>query len=136
MTPNDSAPNTSEAVTHGIRVSVTAQFVAERSNPSESEWFFAYTIRIANEGSTPAQLLSRHWVITDGNGKVEEVRGPGVVGRQPLLGPGESFEYTSACPLSTSFGVMEGTYRMVTPEGEHFDVRVAPFSLSEPFAIN
>lgn len=136
MAPNDPAPNTSEAVTQGIRVSVRSQYVPERSNPAEEEWFFAYTIKIANEGSTPAQLLTRHWVITDGNGKVEEVRGPGVVGRQPLLGPGESFEYTSACPLTTPFGVMEGTYRMVTPAGDHFDVRIAPFSLSEPFAIN
>ena len=128
--------NTSESLTRGIRVQVRSQFVPERSDPGESEWFFAYTIRIANESDRSAQLLSRHWVITDGNGKVEEVRGPGVVGKQPILGPGEDFEYTSACPLKTSFGVMEGTYQMVSPDGEHFDVHIAPFSLSEPFAIN
>lgn len=128
--------NTSEALTSGIRVQVRSQFVPERSDPDENEWFFAYTIRIANESDRTAQLLSRHWVITDGNGKVEEVRGPGVVGKQPILGPGEDFEYTSACPLKTSFGVMEGTYQMVSPDGEHFDVRIAPFSLSEPYAIN
>ena len=128
--------NASEAVTRGIRVQVRSQFVPERSDPADSEWFFAYTIRIANESDRTAQLLSRHWVITDGNGRVEEVRGPGVVGKQPILGPGENFEYTSACPLKTSFGVMEGTYQMVSPDGEHFDVRIAPFCLSEPFAIN
>lgn len=128
--------NSSEAVTRGIRVQVRSQYVPDRSDPPGSEWFFAYTIRIANESERTAQLLSRHWVITDGDGKVEEVRGPGVVGKQPILGPGEAFEYTSACPLKTPFGVMEGTYQMVDPEGQHFDVRIAPFSLSEPFAIN
>jgi ApaG protein len=136
MVSRDPLPNTSEETTRGIHVSVKAQYVPERSNPAEGEWFFAYTIRIANEGPIAAQLLSRHWIITDADGKVEEVRGPGVVGRQPLLGPGEAFEYTSACPLGTSFGVMEGTYSMVTPAGDQFDVRIAPFSLSEPFAIN
>ncbi len=132
----ENASNRSEAVTRGIRVAVEASYVAERSNPSESEWFFAYTIRITNEGSDTAQLLSRHWIITDANGRVEEVRGPGVVGRQPVLGPGQSFEYTSACPLKTSFGVMQGTYQMVTPSGEHFDVEIAPFALSEPYGVN
>ena len=136
MILGDPVPNSSEAVTHGIRVRVVSQYVADRSDPPAKRWFFAYTIFILNEGATPAQLMSRHWVITDGNGKVEEVRGAGVVGRQPLLGPGESFEYTSSCPLETSFGVMEGTYRMVTSAGHSFDVRIAPFALSEPFAIN
>lgn len=133
---DDDRHNTSEAVTRDIRVEVRSRYVPERSDPGEGEWFFAYTIRITNEGSESAQLLSRHWVITDGDGKVEEVRGPGVVGRQPRLGPGEAFEYTSACPLKTPFGVMEGSYQMVTPAGDHFDVRIAPFPLSQPFAIN
>jgi ApaG protein len=128
--------NVSEAVTRGIRVSVHAQFVPERSNPAENEWFFAYTIRITNEGTDTAQLLSRHWVITDANGRIEEVRGPGVVGRQPVLSPGQSFEYSSACPLKTSFGVMQGTYQMVTPDGSHFDAEIAPFALTEPFGVN
>jgi ApaG protein len=132
----ENASNRSEAVTRGIRVAVDASYVAERSNPSDSEWFFAYTIRITNEGTDTAQLLSRHWVITDANGRVEEVRGPGVVGRQPVLGPGQSFEYTSACPLKTSFGVMQGTYQMVTPSGDHFDAEIAPFALSEPYGVN
>lgn len=132
----DTASNRSEIVTRGIRVAVTSRFVPERSNPSESAWFFAYTIRISNEGGETAQLLSRHWVITDANGRTEEVRGPGVVGRQPVLPPGQTFEYTSACPLKTSFGVMQGTYQMVTPAGDHFDVEIAPFALSEPFGVN
>jgi len=103
---------------------------------SDDRWFFAYTIRIENDGAATVRLLSRHWIITDGNGRVEEVRGPGVVGQQPVLGPGASFEYTSACPLPTPFGVMEGSYQMSTESGERFDVRIAPFSLSEPYAIN
>ena len=133
---SEDAASTSQAVTRGIRVNVEARFVPERSNPADSQWFFAYTITIANEGSRTVQLMSRHWVITDANGKVEEVRGPGVVGHQPILQPGQSFEYTSACPLSTSFGVMQGSYQMVTPEGDHFDIPIAPFSLHEPYAVN
>ncbi len=121
----------SEAVTRGIRVKVRSFFVPERSAPDEGQWFFAYRIAITNEGSEPAQLLSRHWIITDGNGEVEEVRGPGVVGEQPLLAPGESFEYTSACPLPTSVGSMSGTYQMVTDAGEAFDADIAPFTLGE-----
>ena len=106
---SDGAESRSEAVTHGVRVSVRARFVPERSNPGDGEWFFAYSIEITNESDRTVQLLSRHWIITDADGKVEEVRGPGVVGQQPILGPGQSFEYTSACPLITSFGVMQGT---------------------------
>ena len=132
----DGAESTSRAVTRGIRVDVRARYVPERSDPADSEWFFAYTITISNESPGTVQLLSRHWVITDANGKVEEVRGPGVVGQQPILAPGQAFEYTSACPLETSFGVMQGSYQMVTPEGEHFDIAIAPFSLHEPYAIN
>ena len=127
---------TSEAITRGIRVQVESRYVPERSDPAEQRWFFAYTIRISNEGSETVQLLNRHWTITDHNGDVEEVRGPGVVGKQPVLQPGQSFEYTSFCPLGTSFGTMHGSYEMATAEGERFDVEIAPFALSEPYAIN
>jgi ApaG protein len=127
---------TSEAVTRGIRVRVQCRLVPERTDADAGDWLYAYTIAIANEGSETVQLLSRHWIITDGEGKIEHVRGPGVVGKQPRLGPGESFEYTSFCPLKTSFGVMLGTFQMVTRSGEHFDVEIAPFHLADPFAVN
>lgn len=126
----------SEAVTRGIRVRVTAQYSPERSQPSNNQWFFLYTVNIANEGGETVQLLTRHWIITDGSGHVEEVRGPGVVGKQPTLAPGESFEYTSGCPLTTPFGVMEGTYQMTTSDGERFDAKIAPFTLSEPYTVH
>ena len=90
----------------------------------------------SNESAETAQLITRHWVITDGTGRVEEVRGPGVVGKQPVLNPGESFTYTSGCPLTTPFGVMEGSYQMVTAGGEQFDARIAPFTLSEPYTVH
>lgn len=125
----------SEAVTRGIRVQVTSQYVPERSDPANREWFFIYRVRIANEGSETAQLVSRHWVITDADGDIEEVRGPGVVGEQPVLAPGQSFEYTSACPLPTAFGTMHGSYQMVTRAGERFDAEIAPFTLAEPMAV-
>lgn len=127
---------TSEAVTRGIRVNVLAQYVPERSDPGEGHWFFAYRIRISNEGTETAQLLSRHWIITDAEGRVEEVRGPGVVGEQPVLTPGQSFEYTSFCPLPTAFGTMQGTYQMVTRSGTRFDAEIAAFTLAEPTALN
>jgi ApaG protein len=95
-----------------------------------------YTVTISNESAETVQLLTRHWVITDGTGHIEEVRGPGVVGKQPTMKPGESFEYTSGCPLSTPFGVMEGTYQMVTQNGERFDAKIAPFTLSEPYSVH
>jgi ApaG protein len=127
---------TSEAVTRGVRVRVESEYSADRSEPSKHQWFFLYTISIVNEGSDTVQLLTRHWIITDGTGHVDEVRGPGVVGKQPTLKPGESFEYTSGCPLSTPFGVMEGTYQMVSENGDRFDVKVAPFTLSEPYTVH
>ncbi len=126
----------SEAVTEGVRVRVRARYVPERSDPARRGWFFAYTVLISNESDRTVQLLSRHWIITDGEGNTEEVRGPGVVGAQPVLPPGESFEYTSACPLRTPFGTMHGTYQMVTKDGDGFDAVIAPFSLSTPYAIN
>ena len=127
--------STSEAVTNNVRVEVESQYAPERSQPFQNEWFFYYTIRITNEGDETVQLISRHWIITDATAHVEEVKGPGVVGEQPVLAPGEAFEYTSACPLPTSFGVMQGSYQMVGPNGG-FDAEIAPFSLSLPDALN
>ena len=126
----------SEAVTRGIKIRVEASYLPDRSQPHQGEWVFMYQVRISNEGQEPVQLVSRHWIITDANGKVEEVRGPGVVGHQPVLSPGESFEYASGCPLKTPFGAMRGAYQMVTAGGEHFDAVIAPFALSEPLSVN
>lgn len=126
----------SSAVTEGIRVSVQATYVAEQSAPRAKRYVFAYTVKIANEGSAPAQLRSRHWIITDGAGKVEEVRGPGVVGQQPSLRPGEQFEYTSGCVLQTPRGEMRGTYQMHRPDGTTFDATIAPFELLLPHSLN
>jgi len=117
-------------------VHVASRYVPEQSDPERGGWLFAYTVRIANVGGETVQLISRHWVITDANGEVEEVRGPGVVGAQPVLKPGESFEYTSACPLGTAFGTMHGTYQMLTEAGEYFDAEIAAFSLSTPYSVN
>lgn len=124
------------AITDGIRVSVSTVYVASQSLPAEKRYVFAYTIRITNEGNETAQLRTRHWVITHGNGKVEEVRGPGVVGHQPTLRPGEHFEYTSGCVLETPRGSMRGTYQMIRPDGRTFDAEVASFALSMPHSLN
>jgi ApaG protein len=126
----------SEALTRGVRVRVQSEYSADQSAPSKNQWFFLYTVTISNEGAETVQLLTRHWIITDGTGHIEEVRGPGVVGKQPTIKPGESFEYTSGCPLSTPFGVMEGTYQMVTQSGERFEAKIAPFTLSEPYTVH
>jgi ApaG protein len=141
MTEPKQKASTSEAVTHNVRVHVEAQyvppqFVPGQSQPMQSEWVFAYTIRIRNEGEETVQLLSRHWIITDATGHVEEVRGPGVVGEQPVLGPGEAFEYTSWCPLPTASGTMRGTYQMLTEDGGQFDVEIATFVLQEPYTVH
>lgn len=128
--------STSEAVTNNVRVEVESQYAPEHSQPFNSQWFFYYTVRITNEGDDTVQLLSRHWIITDGCGRTEEVRGPGVVGEQPVLAPGETFQYTSSCPLTTSTGLMRGTYQMVTEGGDHFDVEIAPFGLNEPYTVH
>jgi ApaG protein len=127
---------TSEAVTRGVRVSVVAEYAADQSRPQDQQWFFLYTITIKNEGQETVQLVSRHWIITNANGHVEEVRGAGVVGEQPVLAPNESFTYTSGCPLATAFGTMEGTYQMVTQNGEFFDAKIAAFTLSEPYTVH
>jgi len=124
----------SVAVTQAIRVTVRSRFLPEQS--SSGRWAFAYTVRIENTGSVTAQLRSRHWIITDGNGKREEVRGDGVVGNQPILRPGEKFEYTSGAVLQTPHGSMQGTYRMVLEDGRQFDAEIAPFPLTQPGGLN
>jgi ApaG protein len=126
----------SASVTHGLRVEVEARYSAEHSNPAANQWFFLYTIHISNEGRRTCQLISRHWVIHNATGRVEEVRGPGVVGQQPVLEPGESFEYTSGCPLDTPFGSMEGSYQMLGEDGQRFEIEIARFALREPGAIH
>ena len=126
----------STATTEGIKITVSTQYVPAQSVPQAKRYVFAYTIRIDNEGDLTAQLKSRHWVITDGNGKVEEVRGPGVVGQQPVLRPGEHFEYTSGCVLETPRGSMRGTYQMRCPDGRAFDATIAPFDLLLPYSLN
>jgi ApaG protein len=123
-----------KAVTRGIRVTVVPRFVEEESAPDQQRFFFAYTVEITNMSTERVQLRSRHWRIVDGRGQLQEVRGPGVVGKQPVLGPGETFSYTSGCPLTTPDGTMEGTYTMVTGKGESFQAAIPAFSLDSPFA--
>jgi ApaG protein len=122
------------AITHDIGVTVIPSFDAQRSDPEEGLYFWVYEIEIANLGARVAQLVSRYWRITDANGRQEEVRGPGVVGEQPILRPGDVYRYASGCPLKTPSGIMEGTYRMVDEEGRAFDVAIPAFSLDSPFA--
>ncbi|MHB8531049.1 MAG: Co2+/Mg2+ efflux protein ApaG [Caulobacteraceae bacterium] len=123
-----------EAATGGIVVRVRPQFLPEQSDPERSRYAWAYTIEIENRGRDTVQLLSRHWVITDATNHVEEVRGPGVVGEQPVLKPGEAFRYTSGCPLTTPSGAMRGSYQMVTSTGEAFEAAIPEFSLHLPDA--
>jgi ApaG protein len=126
----------SDATTRGIRVQVRSVYVPEKSSPADGEYFFAYTVRISNVGTETAQLVSRHWIISGPDGVVGEVEGPGVVGEQPVLPPGGSFQYTSFCPLKTPFGSMHGSYRMVLPSGESFAAAIATFTLAVPTALN
>jgi ApaG protein len=120
------------ATTRQVRVSVVPRFAPERSDPRLSKYFFLYTVTITNEGPETVQLISRHWVITDAHGQVEEVRGAGVVGEQPILAPGTGFKYTSGCPLGTPFGSMVGTYQMQTANGDEFEVQIPAFALRNP----
>ncbi len=121
-----------ESANHKIRVSVDTSYLEEQSNPKDHRYVFSYTITIRNEGSAPARLLARHWIITDSNGKVQEVRGEGVVGEKPHLKPGQGFRYSSGAVLETPVGVMQGEYKMVTDDGEEFDAPVAAFRLAMP----
>jgi ApaG protein len=127
----------SDTTTRGVRILVRPRFIPEQSDPDNGQWLFAYHITIRNLGEQTVQLISRHWVITNGEGKVEEVRGPGVVGYQPILKPGEEFEYTSGCPLTTPVGTMHGEFNMiVSGSGEKFDAVIEPFRLAVPKALN
>jgi ApaG protein len=126
----------SEATTHGIKIQVRSEFVPGSSSPREQAYLFQYHVRISNEGPRVAQLMSREWIITNADGEVERVKGDGVVGEQPVLPPGGSFEYTSFCPLKTAVGSMQGSYQMITAEGEQFDAVIAPFTLAVPHALN
>ncbi|GJD48905.1 Protein ApaG [Methylobacterium crusticola] len=121
-----------KAETRGISVIVKPRFVEEESSPGNDRYFFAYTVEITNNGRERVQLRSRHWRIIDGRGGMQEVRGAGVVGKQPVLGPGESFSYTSGCPLTTPDGTMEGTYTMSTADGDSFEAAIPAFHLDSP----
>ena len=123
-----------QAVTRNIEVTVSPRFLPERSSTAESRYFWAYTIEISNRSDTTVQLKTRHWRITDAVGQLQEVRGPGVVGEEPVLEPGASFTYTSGVPLPTPSGFMAGTYGMITPEGERFEIEIPAFSLDSPEA--
>ncbi len=119
-------------MTRSIRITVNPMYLDDQSTPAENHYVWAYHVRIANEGSETVQLRTRHWRITDGLGRVQEVRGPGVVGEQPVLEPGDAFEYTSGTPLVTPSGIMVGSYQMETTQGESFDVAIPAFSLDSP----
>ena len=121
-----------EATTRGLLVRVAPQYLPEHSDPAERRWVWAYHVEVENRGRETVQLVSRHWVITDAFGRVDEVRGPGVIGEQPTLRPGQAFAYTSGCPLPTSSGSMVGAYQMVTDTGDRFDVAIPAFSLDVP----
>ena len=126
----------SEAVTNSIRVEVLSRYSPEHSHPRQSQWVFQYTVRITNQGNDTVQLISRHWIITDGLDHTEEVKGPGVVGKQPVLAPGESFKYSSWCPLKTPTGMMHGAYQMISAGGKQFDIAIAPFALKARYTVH
>lgn len=121
---------------HDINISVQTQYLTDQSDPESDRYAFAYTIGIENRGSDPVKLLSRHWVITDDNNQVEEVRGEGVVGLQPVIQPGQKFVYTSGAVLNTQFGTMQGSYKMAKPDGSRFDAKIPAFLLSRPQSVH
>ncbi|MEM7210230.1 MAG: Co2+/Mg2+ efflux protein ApaG [Pseudomonadota bacterium] len=125
-----------ENIREKINVEVDTVYIESESQPDEDRYVFAYTVTIRNDGLVPAQLLTRHWIITDANGKVQEVQGEGVVGEQPYLKPGEGFQYTSGTMLETSMGTMGGTYQMISDEGKHFDAHIPEFLLSTPRTLH
>jgi len=125
-------PTADVAVTRGIEVSVEPTYLEARSSPENSQYFWAYRVIIENQGSETVHLLSRHWMITNARGELNEVKGPGVVGEQPVLKPGERFEYTSGAPLNTPWGMMGGAYQMESESGECFDIEIPTFSLDRP----
>ena len=121
-----------EATTRGVTVRVSVTYLPDQSEPAHGRWFWAYHIRIENDGDAAVQLLTRHWIITDGRGGIEEVRGDGVVGDQPMIDPGESYDYVSGCPLRTPAGSMEGSYGMIDADGTPFDIAIPLFPLHSP----
>jgi ApaG protein len=135
-TPPRGPRTASATTTRGICVEVRSEFLPDRSSPRDGSYLFQYTVRISNTGSETAQLISREWIITNADGEVERVNGAGVIGEQPVLPPGSSFEYTSYCPLKTAVGSMQGSYQMVTADGERFDAMISPFTLAMPNALN
>lgn len=122
--------------TYQITVTAAPQYVPDQSDPDAERYVFAYTITLENTGTVTAQLISRHWLITDGNSNVQEVRGLGVIGEQPLLRPGEKYEYTSGCQLDTPVGVMRGTYQMMAEDGTAFEAEIPAFTLSIPRVLH
>ncbi len=134
--PSPRGVRTSDTTTRGIRIEVQSVYMPERSAPSDGQYLFEYHVRVSNVGTETAQLISREWIITNADGEVERVKGPGVVGEKPVLTPGTSFEYRSFCPLKTSVGSMQGSYQMVTANGEQFDAMISPFTLAVPNALN
>jgi len=135
-TPPRGPRTTSATTTRGIRIEVRSEFLSERSSPRDGSYLFQYDVRISNVGSETAQLISRAWIITNADGEVERVKGPGVIGEQPVLPPGSSFEYTSHCPLKTAVGSMHESYQIVTANGDRFDAAISPFTLAVPNALN
>ena len=119
-----------------VVVQVESAYLPSQSNPLQNRWFFVYQVTIKNDGLLPVQLISRHWIVTNARGEEQHVRGPGVVGSQPLIAPGQEFSYTSGCPLDTSMGSMHGSYQMVDSEGTQFDAKIAPFVLVNPLDLN
>ncbi len=119
-----------------IEVNVKSEFIEQQSSPEKEDYVFSYTVTIANQGPKKAKLLSRHWIITDGEGQTYEVKGDGVVGKQPALNPGECFEYTSGARLKTPIGFMHGSYQMIDQDGEMFDANIEPFRLYDPKMVN
>jgi ApaG protein len=134
--PQGRTTYSSDTTTRGVRIEVESTYLSDRSSPRDSQYLFAYHVRISNVGSETAQLVSREWIITSADGEVERVKGPGVVGETPVLAPGGAFEYTSYCPLKTTVGSMHGSYQMVTADGETFEAQIAPFTLAVPNALN
>jgi ApaG protein len=125
----------SDAVTNDVRVEVLSRYSPENSGSSLGEWVFEYTVRITNQGQETVRLLNRHWIITDALDRTNEVHGPGVIGQQPVLAPGESFKYSSWCPLPTPTGMMRGTYQMTRTDGSLFDIEIAPFALRARYTV-
>jgi ApaG protein len=126
----------SDTTTRGIRIQVKTRYLPERSSPENHHYYFTYRVRVSNTGRETTQLMSRKWIITDADGSVQEVQGPGVVGQQPVLEPGSSFEYSSFCPLRTPVGSMYGSYRMLEAGGDEFEAEIRPFTLAVPSAVN